>query len=51
MVALGFKKNVVAAFQEQEVYQYRKGRQGLEFRFKKIPSIRLEIKELTVKEL
>jgi hypothetical protein len=51
MVALGFKEKVVTASSEQEVYQYRKGVQELEFRFKKIPTVRLEITELTVKEL
>jgi hypothetical protein len=51
MVALGFKEKVVTASPEQEVYQYRKGVQELEFRFKKIPTVRLEITELTVKEL
>ena len=51
MVALGFKEKVVTASPEIEVYQYRKGVQGLEFRFRKIPTVRLEITELTIKEL
>jgi hypothetical protein len=51
MVALGFKEQVVTASQEQEVYQYKNGVQELEFRFKKIPTARLEITEMTVKEL
>ena len=51
MVALGFKEQVTTAAPEQEVYQYRKGVQELELRFKKIPAVRLEITELTIKEL
>ncbi|MBM4145844.1 MAG: hypothetical protein FJ240_06170 [Nitrospira sp.] len=51
MVRLGFNKKVISASPEKEIYEYRKRRQRLEFRFKKISTIRSEITELTVKEM
>jgi hypothetical protein len=51
IVAAGFKKRVLSASPEKEVYEYIKGRQRLEFSFKKIPTIHSEISELTIKEL
>jgi hypothetical protein len=51
MKRLGFNKKLISASSEEEVYEYRKGRQRLEFRFKKISTIRSKITELTVKEM
>lgn len=51
MAVLGFREKVVSVSPEQEVYQYVKGTQELEFKFRKIPTIRLEITEMTAKEL
>ncbi len=51
MAVLGFREKVVSVSPEQEVYQYVKGTQELEFKFRKIPTIRLEITEMMAKEL
>jgi len=50
MLALGFNEKIVKASAEEEVYQYKKGKQGLQLRFRKIPAILSEITELTIKE-
>jgi hypothetical protein len=51
MAALGFKEMVLRASAEEEAYQYRKEKQDLEFRFKKLPNIYKELTELTIREL
>ncbi len=51
MKALGFKKKLLIASPKEEVYEYRKGKQRLEFRFKEVSTIRSKITELTIKEL
>ena len=51
MLALGFQEKALRAFPAEEVYQFKKGNQELEFRLKKIRSALSEFTELTIKEL
>jgi hypothetical protein len=51
MVAMGFMEKVVRAYPEEEIHQFSKGGQELEFRFRKKTTVLSEITELTIKEL
>jgi hypothetical protein len=51
MGALGFQEKILSASDKQEIYQYTKGVQVLDFTFKKVASVRSEITELAIKEL
>jgi len=51
MAARGYNEKVLNSSLEEVVYHYTNGPQVLEFRFKKISTISLEITELTIKEL
>ena len=51
MLAMGFREKVVRAYPEEEIHQFNKGGQDLEFRFRKIPTVLSEFTELTIKEL
>jgi hypothetical protein len=48
MLALGFQEKALRAFPEEEVYQFKKGSQELEFTLKKIG---VALSELTIREL
>jgi hypothetical protein len=50
MLALGYNEKIEKASAEEEVYQYKKVKQGLHLRFRKIPAILSKITELTIKE-
>ncbi len=50
MATLGFQEKALKASPGEEVYQYKKGNQHLEFRFKNIVSLS-KITELTIREL
>ena len=51
MVSLGYKEKVVSSSLDQEVYQFKKGMQGLSLTFRKISSIPSQITEVTITEL
>jgi hypothetical protein len=51
MVALGFQEKALRASPAEEIYQFKKGSQNLEFRFRKITVVLAEYTELTIKEL
>jgi len=51
MLALGFQEKALRAFPEEEVYQFKKGSQEVEFTLRKVRSALSEFTELTVKEL
>jgi hypothetical protein len=51
MLALGFQEKALRASPAEEVYQFKKGGQELEFRFRKITTVLSEYTELTIKEL
>lgn len=51
LAALGFKKKVISASAEDEVYEYRKGGRSLKPNFKKVSTIPAEITELTIKKI
>jgi hypothetical protein len=51
MASLGFQEKILGASEKQEIYQYTKGGQVLEFTYKNVSAIRSEITELTIKEL
>ena len=51
MMAMGFRGKVVRAHPEEEIHQFIKGGQELEFRFRKMTTVLSENTELTIKEL
>ena len=51
MLSLGFQEKALRAFPAEEVYQFKKGGQELEFTLKKIRVALSEFTELTIKEL
>jgi hypothetical protein len=51
MVSLGYKEEVVSSSLDQEVYQFKKGMQGLSLTFRRISSIPSQITEVTITEL
>ena len=51
MLALGFQEKALRAFPAEEVYQFKKGSQEVEFTLKKIRIALSEFTELTIKEL
>jgi hypothetical protein len=51
MLALGFQEKALRAFPAEEVYQFKKGNQELEFTLKKTRIALSEFTELTIKEL
>jgi hypothetical protein len=51
MVALGFQEKALRASPAEEVCQFKKGSQNLEFAFRKITVVLAEYTRLTIKEL
>ena len=51
MLALGFQEKALRASPAEEVYQFKKGSQDLEFTLRKISVVLSELTELTIKEL
>ena len=51
MLALGFQEKALRASPAEEVYQFKKGSQDLEFTLRKITVVLSEYTELTIKEL
>jgi len=51
MLTLGFQEKALRASSSEEVYQFKKGSQDLEFTLRKITVVFSEITELTIKEL
>jgi hypothetical protein len=51
MLSLGYQEKALRAFPAEEVYQFKKGGQELEFTLKKIRVALSEFTELTIKEL
>ena len=51
MAALGFRRKVISASQQQETYEYQKGTRKLEFKFEKASTIPSELTALTIREI
>ena len=51
MLALGFQEKALRASPAEEVYQFKKGSEELEFTLRKISVVLSELTELTIKEL